>query len=159
MYRVKQYIKANENSSGSIYRICERLDEDGDGFLTDLEFEVALEKTKVGFSIKQLQGLYEHIVREPKNNLIDYMACIKGICGAEYAHEEHVGNKVLIPKATRSNERLSTHLQLTLHKKMNVFDDELLHYKIDPSADYFDEFHPKCTTILTNQEAAIKRCC
>lgn len=83
-YRIKQYIKSNENSSGSIYRICERLDEDKDGFLTDLEFEVALENTKLGFSIKQLQGLYEHIVRDPTTHLIDYDKCIKGICAAEY---------------------------------------------------------------------------
>lgn len=41
---------------------------------------------------------------------------------------------------------------------MNAFNDELLHYKIDPKADFFDEFHPNCTTILCNEQAALKRC-
>ena len=54
---------------------------------------------------------------------------------------------------------MKTLLQTTLHKKMNAFNDELLHYKIDPEADYFDEFHPNCTTILTNEQAALRRCC
>jgi hypothetical protein len=50
IYLLKRYIKNNENSSGSLFRVFLKLDEEEAGLISDLEFRVGLQKLKLGLT-------------------------------------------------------------------------------------------------------------
>lgn len=57
VYKLKLYVRNNYNTFTSMEQTFQRLDEDETGTLNELEFELALNRTKLQFSKKQMAEL------------------------------------------------------------------------------------------------------
>lgn len=152
MYKLKLYIKSNAANVTSIESTFQRLDEDNSGALNETEFNLALERLRLGLTPKQKEQLRK-LADTNKDGEMNYEEFISLI----YDYESQVQPKVeekkieITPAAKRpapSEVPQNTSNPIA----------EINSYQIVPETDYFRKQNTRCTTILNSEVSALKRC-
>jgi Ca2+-binding EF-hand superfamily protein len=163
IYKLKLYIKSNADSFTSMELTFQRLDEDGSGSLNELEFQLALDRLKLGLTKKQKEDLM-NISDKNSDGEISYLEFIDFIYDYDFS-------QVILPEPEESLIRTHTDsfntdvLRSAISSKLDISTGnqsnsvkEVKNYIIDPANDYFNQYNSSCTTILNSEFAALKRC-
>jgi len=146
IHKLKEYLRDNLGSFTSLEQTFKRLDEEDTGFLNETEFNLALERLRLGLSKVQRDLLIEKADIDNTGD-INYYEFIEFLF--DYEFEDFETDKSL-------NSLSESFVKQTSLNNLNPI-VEIKNYIIEPQKDYLNPKR-KCTTILNSEIAALKRC-
>ncbi|OMJ73061.1 hypothetical protein SteCoe_28338 [Stentor coeruleus] len=174
IFKIKTYIKENPSGVNSLENVFARIDEDKSGGLNDIEFDIALNRLKIGLTANQKKAL-KGIANQGESGEILYRQFHEKICSYKFVFSPKPSppRNQSEPPAPKINPINPIKPKVLVSPKpSNVIQNKieppqnpsyLEPYQINPDRDYFKRGIPSNskktqTTILNSEKAAIKRC-
>lgn len=153
VYKMKQYVRSNAGSFSAIEEVFEQLDTDHVGSLGETEFYLAMERLKITLSNSQ-KALLKNKADSNRDGRINYAEFINFVYDYEFTGGPLEESKASEPESNSLIHRTVTKRESTTNDPV----EDIENYQIDPQRDFFRKANPKCTTILNNELAVLKRC-
>ncbi|CAG9315691.1 unnamed protein product [Blepharisma stoltei] len=149
IYKLKIYMRDNQNGIKSIESTFQRLDEEKTNILCETEFNLGLERMRIGLTSRQKEQITK-LADTKKDGQINYKDFIDLLYDYEFSSPNKVG--------AEESKDIKLPIEMMQEDDVNNPVSEIHSYQIQPDVDYFTKSNPRCTTILNSEIATLKRC-